>query len=206
MAKLGRPGLSASPEVRKKVADLIAHQVERKEIAAALGISLPTLRKHFGELFSAAAAKPQSRRGRPRFKPTAKQRRQCEGWAAFGMPVEDIARVFGIAPETLREYFAEELATGWAKKKAEAIDRLYEHAKTNASAAARVLEKIAIAGAHAQYGADAVPADGDGPSGRQAPPFRSGKKQEASERAAAVAAAGGIFAPPVPPRLVVDNS
>lgn len=77
-------------------------------------------------------AKPKPRKvltaGRPEFVPTTDERQKVEVLSAARMPHEDIARVLGLTPPTLRKHFRQELATGLAKKRAEAIVAMYNAA------------------------------------------------------------------------------
>lgn len=125
------------------------------EIASALGISLPTLRKYFrGELDGAAvprdaaglalfdvASAPHSHAptprpeprpvGRPPYVPTSSDREKVELLVASGTKHGEIALVLSISEPTLREAYAVELKTGPAKRRAEAVLLLYKAAKSN---------------------------------------------------------------------------
>jgi len=50
--------------------------------------------------------------GRPPFEPTAEQRAEVSALVAFGVPQKEIAPYIGVALETFRKHFKEELETG----------------------------------------------------------------------------------------------
>jgi hypothetical protein len=56
--------------------------------------------------------------GRRSHRPDAAQRRQVEAMAAYGIPADDISRVVGVDPKTLRKYYREELDLGETKANA----------------------------------------------------------------------------------------
>jgi len=82
------------------------------------------------------------RRGRPPFKPTAKQRREVEEFVSCGMKAVQIARAIGIHEDTLQKHFAEELATGQAKRRGEVIRLLYRSARAGNVSAQKKLEEM----------------------------------------------------------------
>ena len=53
---------------------------------------------------------------RPRHQPTDETRRQIEEMSAYGIPQDDIAKIVGLAPKTLRQYYRYELDTASARK------------------------------------------------------------------------------------------
>ncbi|MDB5582149.1 MAG: hypothetical protein JWR80_7325 [Bradyrhizobium sp.] len=129
--------------------------------------------------------------GRPAFKPTAATRRKVEEWVSCGMSQDDCARALGISTPTLVKHFEEELANGVAKKRAEVIGMLYKAAKTGNVTAQKKLEEMSrVAGA-----AEAV-------KGREKKEPEPGKKEQEHMAAQGVT---GKYAPPEPPKLVVDN-
>jgi len=65
------------------------------------------------------------------FKPTEKDRKQVSSMAAFGTPQENIARVMGIAPKTLRLHFRDELDNGSTIADAAVAQSLYNKAIGN---------------------------------------------------------------------------
>lgn len=91
-------------------------------------------------------------RGRPRFKPTPAMRRNVEQMVSVGDSQETIARAIGIAKDTLELHFAEELKTGYAKKRREVLDLLFKAAKKGNVTALRTLEAMTrVAGAAADF-------------------------------------------------------
>ncbi len=52
------------------------------------------------------------RPGRPRFQPTAGQRKLARSLASKGIPQDRIAAVVGVSPKTLRKHFRRELTLG----------------------------------------------------------------------------------------------
>lgn len=60
---------------------------------------------------------------------------------ATGSALDDVARALGITPPTLAKHFAEEIANGRAKKRAEVLQAMMTAArKGNATAQAKLLE------------------------------------------------------------------
>lgn len=79
--------------------------------------------------------------GRPSFAPTPEQRALVKSLSSFGVPHDSI-RVFvksksgaPVATETLRKYFAEELATGTVEANAKVAGRLFTEAMNGNTAA-----------------------------------------------------------------------
>ena len=113
-------------------------------IAAAIGVSEPTLRAHYAA--ELAAARPQinfpfaespappearaarstpSRAGRPEHVPTTEARERVEIWVASGMTGRQIAIALGISEPTLLKHYEVELSQGGARKVAEMKERLF---------------------------------------------------------------------------------
>ncbi len=114
--------------------------------------------------------------GRPPFKPTTAQRRQVEELVSCGMSPPDIARALGIARETLRKHFADELAEGLARRRAEVIALLYKSARKGNVSAQKALDLAtsrAVAQAAFVEDPDAAPR-----------PLKLGKKEQAQLDAA----------------------
>lgn len=61
--------------------------------------------------------------------PDQAQKRQVEAMAAYGIPEEDIARVVGIDPKTLRKHYREELDLGAVKANAQVAGFLFNSAR-----------------------------------------------------------------------------
>ena len=64
-------------------------------------------------------------RGRPPHEPTDKFKAEVETLAAFGIPQEDISRVLGIDPKTLRVHYADQLELGSIKATAKVAQNLF---------------------------------------------------------------------------------
>ena len=126
---------------------------------------------------------------RPQFKATPALRRKVEELASCGMTQDDIVRAVGCSTPTLAKHFEDELATGAAKKRAEVIALLYKQARKGNVTAQKKLEELTRATAVPEAGAGTAPGD-------------LGKKQQQQLAASRVT---GVFAPPEPPKLVVDN-
>lgn len=133
-------------------------------------------------------------RGRPQFKPTPALRRKVEELVTGGMSKDECARAIGCSTPTLEKYFEEELANGVAKKRAEVIGLLFKSArKGNVTAQKKLEEMSRVSGA-----AEAV-------KSREPKPAKLGKKEERQAAAKAIASGPSKFAPPTPPKLVVNN-
>jgi len=68
---------------------------------------------------------------RPRFEPTAEQRKTVEVMAAYGIPEEQIASTTGpkgIDPKTLRKHFRRELLLGATKANSKVAETAYQMA------------------------------------------------------------------------------
>ena len=63
--------------------------------------------------------------GRPPHEPTPQTRAMVETFSAFGIPQDDIARVIGITPPTLREHYREEIDLGLIKANAKVAQNLF---------------------------------------------------------------------------------
>jgi len=67
--------------------------------------------------------------GRRAHRPDPAQRRQVEAMAAYGIPENDISRVVGVDPKTLRKHYREELDLGETKANAQVAGFLFNAAK-----------------------------------------------------------------------------
>lgn len=86
----------------------------------------------------------QTKRGRPEFEPTPKQRDRVARCIACNMSEDDTARAIGISTETLRKHFADEIRTARAVRRADAIELLWKTArKGNVSAQKKLIEMTA---------------------------------------------------------------
>ncbi|NLS07619.1 hypothetical protein HGP14_30615 [Rhizobium sp. P32RR-XVIII] len=137
--------------------------------------------------------KRSSKGGRPSYRPSLEDRKTVEEMKFVGESDNTIARSLGIDPDTLRKHFPDELADGHAQRRKEVIGLLFKSARDGNVAAQKKLEEMG----RASGAADAVKA-----RETKASEPRRGKKEE---QKAAAKAVGGKFAPPTPPKLVVDN-
>jgi hypothetical protein len=71
---------------------------------------------------------PTNKGGRPPFEPTEEQRRIVNVMSAGGFQQLAIAYALGISDNTLRKYFADELAAGGSKAHAMVVGNLYRQA------------------------------------------------------------------------------
>lgn len=134
------------------------------------------------------------KRGRPAYRPTLEDRQIVEQMKFCGESDNTIARALGIDPDTLRRHFVDELADGHAQRRKEVIGLLFTAARNGNVAAVKKLEEMG----RAAGAAEAVKA-------REPKAASVGKKEERQAAAEAVAAGQSKFAPPAPPRLVVNN-
>lgn len=132
-----------------------------------------------------------SKRGRPAYRPTLKERETVEQMKFCGESENTIARSLGIDVGTLRKHFGEELENGHANRRREVIGYLFEAAASKNVAAIKKLEEMG----RLSSAAEAV-------TGREAKQPKLGKKEE---RRIAAESVGGKFATPAPPKLVVNN-
>lgn len=129
---------------------------------------------------SAKSAGEKRGRGRPKFEPTPELCKKVELRAALGWAEEDIAREIGVAENTLRKHFAEELRFGRLKVLGENLDRIRDAADSgNVSAMKYLDERMRVQ-----------------PVGRSSTvpmpkPEKLGKKQEAQRDAASDGAGTG---------------
>jgi len=68
--------------------------------------------------------------GRRTHQPDPSQRRQVEALAAYGIPADDMARVVGVDPKTLRKHYREELDLGQTRANAQVASFLFNSAKS----------------------------------------------------------------------------
>ncbi len=192
-------------------------------IAAAVGVSVPTLRKAYAaelaagadagaNLFAAAGAdelpsapaRPTADGrgrggGRPSYEPDRETRQRVMEQIAVGMRDEAIALGLGISPPTFRRAFRQEIATGRDVKRAEVVSWLFRAARRgNASALTRLYDMIDRAEVAALSDAFTGAADAGkkAPAPQPAPvrPAPVGKKEQAEIEAGGVLAGGGAWA------------
>lgn len=130
--------------------------------------------------------------GRSEFEPTDEDREKVRVLKAGGMSNVGIADVIGISEPTLRKHFSSELDRATAKVRAELLMARYRSAMGgNVSAQNKMIEQVSAVDAQTKR----VPEKTENKP-------KLGKKEEQKVAAQAV---GGKFAPPTPPKLVVDN-
>ncbi len=66
--------------------------------------------------------------GRPEFQPTDAQRAQVKAMAAYGVPQDDIVKVVGCSPPTLRKHSWPELDTAAIEANAKVAQSLFRKA------------------------------------------------------------------------------
>lgn len=135
--------------------------------------------------------KAPSKGGRPSYRPSLEDRKTVEELKFVGESDNTIARALGIDPDTLRKHFPDELADGHAQRRKEVIGLLFKSARDGNVAAQKKLEEMG----RAAGAAESV-------KNRETKAPKLGKKEE---QKAAARAIGGKYAPPTPPKLVVDN-
>lgn len=129
--------------------------------------------------------------GRPEYAPTSEEREKVRVLKAGGMSNEAICEVIGISEPTLRKHFSSEIDRATANVRADLIMARYRSAMGgNVSAQNKMIEQVSANEAQERRA----------PKEPKAP--KLGKKEEQKVAAKAV---GGKFAPPAPPKLVVDN-
>jgi len=75
--------------------------------------------------------KTRNKGGRPRYQPDEHLRGQVRGMAAVGTPEKDIAKLLGIAPKTLRQYYRVELDTAHMQANIAVAQSMYKKATSN---------------------------------------------------------------------------
>lgn len=67
--------------------------------------------------------------GRPSHEPTGPARQMVEVLVGFGVPIEEVSRVVGVAPATLYKHYKAEIDAGRSKVQAKLIGQLMRIAK-----------------------------------------------------------------------------
>lgn len=204
----GRPQHEPTDETRGTVTAMVARGEAPAAIAAAIGISEPTLLRHYedematpgpqaalplgGEETPRQPRESEARGGRPEHIPTKRNRERVEVLVAAGQTQWQIAAVLRVSVPTLVKHYAAELDDGRARKDAAVLEALYAGAKKGNVGAIRTwLGRLRPAeGPHDQPSA----APRAEPTG-----MALGKKEQQAELARQ--AARGKYEPPPPPRL-----
>jgi hypothetical protein len=140
---------------------------------------------------SKARKRPIKQPGRPEYRPTIEARQTVEEMKYCGESENVIARALGIDVDTMRKHFRDELADGHAHRRKEVISLLFKSARDGNTATQKKLEEMG----RASGAQEAV-------ERRARAEPKLGKKQEQQIAAGNVV---GKYAPPTPPKLVVDN-
>lgn len=130
-------------------------------------------------------------RGRPKWKPTRKEREQIRSMAAMGFTGVEIAPLFGVTVKTLRKYCRAELDTAATKAVAAVALSLYKQAVGADGNKPNVIAAIFFLKAKGKW------RDNFGNTAAEA---AEGKKAQRNEAARKVASSGR-FAPGAAPRL-----
>ena len=82
------------------------------------------------KVVSIAECQPPERNkgGRPPYQRNERTARQVEAMAGFGIPLAHIAKVVGIAENTMRKYYPDEIELGATKANAKVIESLFRKA------------------------------------------------------------------------------
>lgn len=190
MAKRGRPTKEPTPEDRAKVKELLAEGSPISDLAKMFGYSAPTFRKYFSsEIFTGKKIVENSL---PARRITDEMREKVKRYIGCRMPPQQVALAVGYeTPEEFEAFkvdFQRELAVGAAVYRAKVLDRLDQQMTGGMVGATNKLEALTQ-----------ITERGDEPLSQS--PGYVGKKEAANAAAHAAAAAGGKFAPRVPPRL-----
>lgn len=194
---MGRPSFTPTDEQRSQVSAWVEESVSIEEMARRIGITSKTFRKTFAAELSGrsveTSVKTEVLPPVPTFQPTAEHRQSVLIMAGAHGDEDRMARALGITVAQLKQYFADELrdgpAHGW-RKLAEAA-----YNGTVAGSAAH-LKIWSILNMQETKAVELQPAANE----------MRGKKEQARDAAQSAARAGGRFAPPPAPKLVVDNS
>jgi len=136
----GRPPHEPTDDSRRLVVQMVADGSAVTAIADQLGVSEPTLRRHYAdELLTerpqlglplegdlgTAPPREGDKGGRPPHVPTDEARRKVEVLAATGMYDWQIAAALEISVPTLRLHYADAMMYGASRKRAEMIDAMF---------------------------------------------------------------------------------
>lgn len=142
---MGRPSFKPTPEQTAQVAAWVQAKVSIEEMSRRLELASKTFRKHFADQLGISrpdpviteVAAPQAA-ARPAFRPTSEQREAALILAGAQLSRPEIAHKMGMAVEMLEEHFAEELAQGPVKCKADILTAMFHAGKGGNVAAAKV--------------------------------------------------------------------
>jgi len=185
----------SEPTARKVFAALAGEVKAEADLFGNAPVQTRTPSPEAATLPQAPTAPARSRAGRKSWKPDRFDREKVSVLIAAGMTVEQIAKVLGKAPPTIRRHFREEIETGALKKEAELIEFQYRAAKKGSVAAQnamfdrlkRARAKEAAADFASRQAPPDAPADGPSPPRPPAHPIipsaKIGKKEEKKQKA-----------------------
>ena len=119
-----RKPYQANDKDRGKLEVLLEMDVPLQQIAQKIGVSIPTLQKHYGDLIEATALRP----GPKTFAPSEEQRKLVTGLAGVGLPQVEIAKSIGRSKGSLQTHFREELELGRIQANVKVVANLYKMA------------------------------------------------------------------------------
>ena len=90
---------------------LLESQYSLKQIAEKIGVSIPTLQKHYREVIAAFGLRP----GPKTFEPTEQQRSRVMTLAGLGLAHAHIAVAIGLSKASLQTHFEDQLGRGRAE-------------------------------------------------------------------------------------------
>jgi hypothetical protein len=103
----GKP-YQANDKDQGKLEVLLEMNVSLQQIAEKIGVSIPTLQKHYRDVIAASGLRP----GPKTFEPTVEQRKQVMTLASWGLPHEGIAAAIELSKGSLQTHYREELRRG----------------------------------------------------------------------------------------------
>jgi hypothetical protein len=127
-------------------------------------------------------------------RPTPELRLTVERMIACGEAQNTVARSLCIDDDTLRKHYSDEIAFGWANRRKEIVELLFESARKGNISAQKRLEEIT----RAVGAAESVNSRGEKPAKEVA----LGKKEQRQAAAENIGDGESKFAPPEPPKLV----
>ena len=104
-----------SEKTAKAIRAMLADGLKIEALKRYTGLSVNTLKKHYGKEFEAAKLKP----GKPEHKPNGRSRMLVKFMKMNGETNEQIAKALGIYTSTLTTHYPEELETGGSAVNAE---------------------------------------------------------------------------------------
>lgn len=194
---MGRPAFEPTAEQRRLVVEWLQAFVPIEEMARRIGVTSKTLRKGFAAELGKNSVEKEEVPKPPAFQPTEEQRRAVLIMAAAHGPEEEMARAIGVTVDMLLVYFAKELRDGPAMGYREGVESLFDQMRARNTAATKAWLILNMQG-------DRI-ASAKTTEMQPAANAMKGKKQQAHDAAVAAVGSGGLFAPPTPPKLVVNN-